>query len=221
MNVQRHFAVSCALLVLSIGAGCTAKTDTDESTLSMILGDRPRLAETLAGHEQVKNWVESRFKPGALPVELMWDPGEPQGGQPVEHEYLSPDGPAAIRIGSGFSGLDQLTGLIYDLNNIEDYPEFQVIYDSAVSGDIDRGEYARLMLAQEFAGLQKTRAFLDRHLADHLGDSVNENPMYFRIMKADTSLDAHIERYSKGGFNLQTYYEQMYDQEIVPKREQG
>jgi hypothetical protein len=218
--MKRNSAIWWVFLVVAVAAGCSGKTETEESALSFILADRPRLAETLVDHGEVKTWIESRFEPGAMPAELMWDPGEPQGGQVAEHEYLAEEGPAAIRIGSGFSGLDQLTGLIYELNNIGDYPEFRVIYDAAVNGNIDRREYSRRMLAQEFDGLQRTRAYLDQYLGDHAEDPMHENPMYFRIMEADTSLDAHIERYAQNGFDLHTYFEQLYDQEILPKREQ-
>ena len=36
-----------------------------------------RLAETLEGYPEITTWIESRFEPGALTVDLMWDPGEP------------------------------------------------------------------------------------------------------------------------------------------------
>lgn len=214
------FAVWWVMTVLVAVVGCGGTAEDEESTLAVLLEERPRLAEALAGHDQVQTWIESRFEPGALPVELIWDPSEPQGGQVAEHELLSEEGPASIRIGSGYSGLDQLTGLLYELNNLEDYPEFQLIYNAAVRGEIDRSEYARRMLAQEFEGLQRTRAFMKEHLSGHLEDSVNQNPMYFRVMRADTSLDTHVETYAKNGFELHSYYEQLYDQEIAPKREQ-
>jgi hypothetical protein len=219
--MNRKTANWCALLLLVLAAGCGGGTENPVSPLEAMLTDRPGLSGAMAGHAEVQSWVESRFRPGALPVELMWDPAEPQSGQIAEHEYLSEEGPAAIRIASAASGLDQLAGLIYQLNNIEDYPVFQTIYEAAVGGLIDRRTYASQMLAQEFEGLQRTRAFLEEHLADHKEDPMHDNPMYFRIMQADTTLDAHIQRYAEQGFDLHSYFEQLYDQEILPKLEQG
>jgi hypothetical protein len=220
-DMTKRLAICYGVLALVLAAGCGGGSGTEQSTLTAILDDRPGLAQALSGHDEVRAWIESRFRTGALPVELMWDPEEPQSGQVAEHEYLAEEGPAVIRIASGASGLDQLAGLIYQLNNIEDYPAFQAIYDAAVKGLIDRRAYAGQMLAQEFEGLQRTRGFLEQHLGDHKGDSLHDNPMYFRILQADTTLEAHIQRYAQQGFDLHTYFEQLYDQEILPKREQG
>jgi hypothetical protein len=192
-----------------------------QTQLEVILRDRPQMAAILMDRERIRAWLVEEL--GTENPQPLWDPAEPVSGRAAEHEYPSrggaaPAGTAVIRISSQPSGWDQLAGLIFELHNIRRSGHFEDIHEAAVSGAIDKSEYVRRSLQQEFAALHATKRFLAQQVDGMPEDAQESSPLFEQIMETDDSLEAHLEEQRDKGVDLETHFEDLYEQEVVPER---
>ena len=188
--------------------------------LEVILKDRPQIAAVLTEREAMRAWLAEELE-GDDPRPL-WDPSEPVTGRAAEHEYPSPGGAApagtaVIRISSQPSGWDQLAGLVFELHNLRRGPVFEEIHRAAVNGAIDRTEYIRRSLQQEFAALHATKLFLARHLDGMPKTAKESSPLFQQIMDTEDTLEAHLEEQRDRGVDLTAHFAQLYEQEVRPE----
>ena len=218
-------ATSIALL-LTAAFGAAAEPAAIQAAVSgqvqleVILKDRPQIAAVLTEREAIRAWLAEELE-GDDPRPL-WDPSEPVTGRAAEHEYPSPggaapEGTAVIRISSQSSGWDQLAGLVFELHNLRRSSVFQEIHRAAVTGAIDRTEYIRRSLQQEFAALHATRLFLARHLDGMPKTAQESSPLFEQIMDTEDTLEAHLEEQSGRGVDLTAHFARLYEQEVLPE----
>lgn len=192
-----------------------------QAQLDVILRDRPQMAAILMDREEIRAWLLEEL--GTENPQPLWDPTEPVSGRAAEHEYPSrggaaPAGTALIRVSSQPSGWDQLAGLIFELHNIRRSARFEDIRQAAVGGAIDKSEYVRRSLQQEFAALHATKRFLAQHVDGMPVDARESSPLFEQIMATGDSLEAHLEEQRDKGVDLETHFEELYEQEVVPER---
>lgn len=192
-----------------------------EVQLGVILKDRPQLSAVLRGRDELRQWLIAEFNRKS-PAPL-WDPTEPVSGRAAEHEYPSrggaaPVGTAVIRVSSQASGWDQLAGLVFELHNVRRSGRFAEIYRAAVRNEIDKSEYVRRSLEEEFGALRATRDFLKQRLGELPEAARGSSPLYRQIMETGDSFEAHLERQEKNGEGLKAHFERLYEKEVVPER---
>ncbi|HET6629961.1 MAG TPA: hypothetical protein VFG91_09325 [Woeseiaceae bacterium] len=222
---------SCLLMALFLmapypsapadSAALSQASITGRTQLEVILRDRPQMAAILMDREAIRAWLVEEL--GTENPQPLWDPAEPVSGRAAEHEYPSrggaaPAGTAVIRVSSRPSGWDQLAGLIFELHNLRRSARFEAIHEAAVSGAIDESEYVRRSLQQEFAALLATRRFLAQHVHGMPEDAREGSPLFEQILETADSLEAHLEEQRDKGVDLETYFEELYEQEVVPER---
>lgn len=189
--------------------------------LDVILRDRPQVAAILLDREAIRTWLVHELD--TENPQPLWDPAEPLSGRAAEHEYPSrggaaPAGTALIRVSSQPSGWDQLAGLVFELHNIRRSAKFEDIHQAAVDGVIDKSEYVRRSLQQEFAALHATKRFLARHVDGVPEGAENSSPLFEQILATKDSLDAHLQEQRDKGVDLETHFEELYEREVVPER---
>lgn len=188
--------------------------------LDVILKDRPQIAAILMEREEIREWLVEELS--SENPEPLWDPTEPVTGRAAEHEYPSrggtaPAGMALIRISSQPSGWDQFAGLVFELHNLRRSAAFVEIHRAAVSGAIDKSEYIRRSLQQEFAALHATKLFLERHVDGMPEDAEESSPLFEQILETEDTLAAHLDEQSDHGVDLTAHFGQLYEQEVVPR----
>lgn len=221
--------VPLLIVLLAIGAGggrpAAAQAEDNlasgEAQLAVILEDRPQLAAVLRGRDALRHWLIAEFS-RKTPAPL-WDPTEPVSGRAAEHEYPSrggaaPAGTAVIRVSSGVSGWDQLAGLVFELHNVRRSGRFAEIYRAAVRGEIDKAEYVRRSLEEEFAALLATRDFLEQHVGNLPEAARGSSPLYAQVLATEGSFDRHLEMEEREGQGLTRHFERLYEREVVPEK---
>lgn len=217
-------ALPTALLFLAaclpaLAAPAIGDSVSGQAQLEVILQDRPQLAAILMDREEIRAWLVQEL--GREQPQPLWDPTEPVTGRAAEHEYPSrggsaPAGTALIRVNSQRSGWDQLAGLVFELHNLQRSTAFEEIHRAAVSGAIDKPEYIRRSLQQEFAALRATNLFLRQHVDGMPEDAQENSPLYQQVMDTEDTLEAHLEEQSDKGVDLTAHFGRLYEQEVVP-----
>jgi hypothetical protein len=189
--------------------------------LGVILKDRPQLSAVLRGRDELRQWLIAELERKS-PAPL-WDPAEPVSGRAAEHEYPSrggaaPLGTAVIRVSSRASGWDQLAGLVFELHNVRRSGRFAEIYRAAVRGEIDKSEYVRSSLEEEFGALRATRDFLEANVGALPEAAEGSSPLYRQVMQTGDSFEEHLERQAGHGEGLAAHFERLYEKEVVPER---
>lgn len=226
MPGRRMFKLVGTLLLLAALPAPAAATAiqgavSGQARLEVILEDRPQIAAILMNRQGIRAWLVEELS--SDDPEPLWDPTEPVTGRAAEHEYPSPGGTvpagtALIRISSQPSGWDQLAGLVFELHNLRRSERFAAIHQAAAAGAIDKTEYIRQSLQQEFEALHATKLFLERHLDGMPEDAQDSSPLYEQIMDSEDTLEAHLEAQQDKGIDLTAHFGQLYDQEVVPQR---
>lgn len=222
---MRHPAISVALFLVAVCLPAFAVTEgaiSGQTQLEVILKDRPQIAAILMDRQEIREWLVDEL--GSGDPQPLWDPAEPVTGRAAEHEYPSrggsaPAGTALIRVNSQRSGWDQLAGLVFELHNLRRSARFEEIHRAAVSGAIDKPEYIRRSLQQEFAALHATKLFLERRMGGMPPENARESsPLFRQIMETKDTLEAHLEEQSAHGLDLTEHFDRLYEQEVAPKR---
>lgn len=222
-----HLVWLVLLLATGAGGGGPAAAQAEhnlasgETQLDVILKDRPQLAAVLRGRDDLRQWLIGEFS-RKTPAPL-WDPTEPVSGRAAEHEYPSrggaaPAGTAVIRVSSSVSGWDQLAGLVFELHNVRRSGRFAEIYRAAVRGEIDKAQYVRRSLEEEFAALVATRDFLVRYVGELPKAARGSSPLYRQVVETGDSFDRHLDEQEHEGRALALHFERLYEREIVPEK---
>jgi hypothetical protein len=187
-------------------------------TFARLLRDRPGLAVLLGSQDTIRVWTAAELTGEATGLEVIWEPAEPKSGRAAEHEYPpGKENVVVVRISARQPPLDQLAGLVYELHNARRHEVFEKIHEQALQGAIEKTEYVRRILEQEFDAFVETREFLSREL---LGIPVVEresSPLLSGILHGASSLDAHLRTYESMGRDLREHFERLYDEEIAPR----
>ena len=213
-----------ALLLLAVCVPARAAIQaaiSGPTQLEVILKDRPQIAAILMDRQDIREWLIEEL--GSGNPQPLWDPTEPLTGRAAEHEYPSrggaaPAGTALIRVNSQRSGWDQLAGLVFELHNLRRSARFEEIHRAAVSGAIDKPEYIRRSLRQEFAALHATKRFFEQHIDGIPENARKSSPLFEQIMETEDTLEAHLEEQSGKGLDLTVHFDRLYEQEVAPRR---
>jgi hypothetical protein len=132
----------------------------DNSSVSLLMKDRPEIAEILSGHDSLKRWLVEQFSGIVTEFPILWETEEPKGGDIAEHLYPCKNKPAYIRVSRKLSGFDQLSGVIFELFNIQYYKWHIWLWKKACKGEIGKQEYSHRSLRLEYEAMKKCRRFL-------------------------------------------------------------
>ena len=183
---------------------------TDNSSISLLLEDRPVIAELLKGHDDLKRWLDEQFSGKATEFPVLWDQKEPEDSDVAEHCYPRKNESAKIRVSRNLSGLDQLAAVVYELFNIRNHERYNRIRKKACEGKIDKQEYILRANLFEYKAMKKCRGFLKKHqLVFAVAD--DSDRIYNMIMSV-TSFRKFFKEHSN-----ETYFAKIYDERIAPR----
>lgn len=196
----------------------TAPQDADAATsgsaqLARMVADRARLREVLSDHADVRAWLAARFVGTDRGFAVEWDPTEPLSGQPAEHMQPQAPGEAArLRVATGYSGNDQLAGVVYEFINMDGANAMSAAWGEARAGRVTRQEFAERMTRLEFDALVGFQHFAHEHALAARTDDV----MLPRLLGAPSQFGAFVEwstrlRRESGGHSPQEYWGRLYD----------
>ena len=123
------------------------------TTVSRLLNDRPEIAEVLNGHGLLKQWLVEQFSGKVTKFPIQWDPKEPEDGDIAEHCHPQRNEPAKVRVSRNMSGLDQLSGVVFELFNIQYHKGHSRLWEKACSGKIGEQEYSHRSYRLEYKAL--------------------------------------------------------------------
>ena len=182
----------------------------NNSSVSLLLEDRPEIAELLKGHDDLKRWLFEQFSGKATKFPILWDPREPKMSDTAECSRPWKNKSAKIRVSRGLSGLDQLAGVAYELFNIRNDERFSRIWKKAFKGKIDKQKYILEADWFEYKAMKKCRRFLKNHQSV-FATADDSDRIYNTIMFVPS-----FRKYLKGNTN-ETYFARTYDEKIVPR----
>ena len=151
------------------------------TTVSRLLNDRPEIAEVLNGHGLLKQWLVEQFSGKVTKFPIQWDPKEPEDGDIAEHCHPQRNEPAKVRVSRNMSGLDQLSGVVFELFNIQYHKGHSRLWEKACSGKIGEQEYSHRSYRLEYKAKEKCKRFFKKHSSVFAGAD-NSNEVYNWIM---------------------------------------
>ena len=107
------------------------------TSVSLLLKDRPEIAEILKGHDDLKRWLIDQFSGKVTKIPIQWRLDEPETGDIAECSLPRGNEPAEIRVSRHMSGPDQLSGVIFELFNIQNHTTFCRLWEKACRGQIE------------------------------------------------------------------------------------
>jgi len=119
--------------------------------------------------------------------------------------------PAYVRVSSKISGIDQLSGVIFELFNIRYHKKHRCLWIKACNGKISKGEYSYRSLRLEYKAMKKCRRFLKKH-PSVFKTADDSDIVYNRIM----SLPLFRDFFAEFRRNGETYFEKIYEETIAP-----
>ena len=137
----------------------------DNSSVSALLKDRPEIAELLKGHDDLKRWLIDQFSGKVTKIPIQWRLDEPETGGIAECSLPRGNEPAEIRVSRHMSGPDQLSGVIFELFNIQNHRNFCRLWKKACRGQISKKEYSYRCYRLEYKALKKCKRVLQKHAA--------------------------------------------------------
>ena len=185
----------------------------DNSSVSLLLKDRPEIAEILNGHDSLKRWLVEQFSGKVTKFPILWDPKEPEASVFADHMYPWKNKPAEIRVSSNMSGLDQLSGIIFELFNIRYHKRNLRLWKKSCNGKIGKQEYSFRSYRLEYKAWKKCKRFVKKHSSVFAtADDSNSNILYKKIM----SMTSFRDFFAGFGRRGETYFEKVYEERIVP-----
>ena len=185
----------------------------DNSSVSLLMKDRPEIAEILNGHDSLKRWLVEQFSGKVTKFPILWDPKEPEASVFADHMYPWKNKPAEIRVSRNMSGLDQLSGIIFELFNIRYHKKHRRLWKKACKGEIGKQEYSFRSCRLEYKAWKKCRRFFKKH-SSVFATADDSNKVYNSIMSLASFCESYaIKKELSGG---ETYFEKVYEERIVP-----
>ena len=188
----------------------------DNSSVCLLLEDRPEIAELLNGHDVLKRWLVEQFSGKATKFPILWDPKEPEDDDVSEYCGPRRNEPAKIRVSRNMNGPEQLSAIVYELFNIRNHKRYSRVRKKACEGKFDKQEYILQAYCLEYKAMKKCKRFLKKYsLVFAAADDSNR---VYNVITSTTSFREFFTAVKKesGG---ETYYEKMYDERIVPHLE--
>jgi len=211
-----HLAL-LALLIAPPAALAAEPATRGEAQVRRMCAERPALARALADHPPLRDWLAGEFDGRSIGFPIEWDGSEPLTGAAAEHEYPLGPGAARVRVRSGASGLDQLTGLVFELQNIRGFGTFEAAFQAALRGEIGRREFTERMAECEFGALTRTRAFLEAQLGALSVLELRDHPLTAHVLDASPTLEGQRRKYERLGHDIEERFGAAWDQEIKPR----
>ena len=211
-------AVGVVALCLAVPASRAAEATHAEAQVAALLDDRPRLASALEARPKVRQWVLTRFRETRPP--LFWSADPPVSGRLAEWDGRDPER-TLLRIDGKPGGIDQLAHLLFELHNVQGYQVFDEIHEGAVRGEVTREDYATQMLEEEFRALLAARAFYREHVSDLSANEARQARSYYRLLHGTDSFEEHLAESVERGHDLRDHYRKLYDDLVVPERQNG
>lgn len=187
----------------------------DNHSVSLLLKDRPEIAELLNGHDALKRWLVEQFSGKVTRFPILWDTKEPEDSSIAEHCHPRRNEPAKIRVSRNMSGRDQLSGVIFELFNIQNHKGHSRLWKKACNGKIGKQEYSFRSYRLEYIAWKKCRRFLKKH-SSVFSTADDSNRVYSEIMFLNSFRDFFATL--KGRYSGETYFEKIYEERIVSFR---
>lgn len=185
----------------------------DNSSVCLLLDDRPEIAELLNGHDVLKRWLVEQFSGKATKLPILWDPKEPESSDVAECCHPRRNEPAKIRVSRNLSGLEQLSAVIFELFNIQYHKRHGWLWKKACNGKIDKQEYNFQSCRLEYKAWKKCKRFLKKH-SSVFTPAEDSGWIYNGIMSA-TSFREFFAAVKKGSGG-EIYFAKIYDERIMP-----
>lgn len=185
----------------------------DNSSVCLLLEDRPEIAELLNGHDAFKRWLVEQFSGKATKFPILWDPNEPSSSDVADNNGPRRNESAKIRVSRNMNGLEQLSALVYELFNIRNHKRHSWLWKKACNGKIGKQEYSFQSCRLEYKAWKKCRRFFKKH-SSVFAAADDSNRVYNIIMPAISFREffAAVKKESGG----ETYYGKIYEERIVP-----
>ena len=111
------------------------------------------------------------------------------------------------------SGLDQLSGIIFELFNIRYHKKHRRLWKKAGKGEIGKEEYSFRSCRLEYKAEKKCRRFFKKH-SSVFATADDSNEVYNSIMSLNSFREFYaIMKEREGG---ETYFEKVYEKRIEP-----
>lgn len=216
--MRTGYLVTVVVVALFVAAPASraAEETHAEAQVAALLDDRPRLATSLEARPRVREWVLTRFRETEPP--LFWSGDPPVSGRAAEWDGRDSQ-QSLLRVDAKPSGIDQLVHLLFELHNIQGYQTFGAIHEGAVRGEVTREDYATRMLEEEFRALTAARAFYRKHVSDLSATEARQARSYYRLLHGTDSFEEHLAESAERGHDLRDHYRRLYDDLVVPERE--
>jgi hypothetical protein len=85
----------------------------------------------------LKQWLVEQFSGKGTRFPIQWNPDEPETGNIAECSLPLVNEPAEIMVSRNISGYDQLSGVIFELFNIQNHKKFCQLWKKACRGQIN------------------------------------------------------------------------------------
>ena len=204
------------VLVSHPGGGAPPATH-GEAQVRLMCAERPALGSALAGQEALRAWLVDQLDGRSIGFPIAGDDAEPTTGAFAEHEFSPAHTMASVRVRSDALGLDQLSGLVFELQNIQGFATYEAVWQAALHGEIGRQEFIRRMAACEFEALTRTRTFLRAQFAHLSIFELREHPLTMQLCATASSLEEQVRKYRRQGYDVEGRFAAIFDQHIKPR----
>jgi hypothetical protein len=189
-----------------------------EAQVRLMCAERPSLGRAIADHAALRAWLVDQLDGHSIGFPIAWDGAEPITGAFAEHEFSPGRTMAKVRVRSDALGLDQLSGLVFELQNIQGFATYEAAWQAGLRGEIGRQEFARRMAACEFEALTRTRTFLRAQLADLSIFELRDHPLTMHLLSTSPTLEQQVRKYRRLGYEVEGRFAAIFEQQIKPRQ---
>lgn len=143
MKLRRHAILCLCLLGILASLGFTTflrdRLLTTHS-LDRFLADRPQSAKLLEKHSALAQWLRTEWNRPIVEYRIYWSDDMPAFSS-ADHGYIPKYKFIRIRIAKNQSPEDQLTALVFEICNAQEFADIENLVKQATSGKITRDDY--------------------------------------------------------------------------------
>ncbi len=143
MKPRRHaFLCLCLLVILTLFGCSTFRRDRFLTTHSLdrLLADRPQAAKLLEQHPALAQWLRTEWNRPIVEYRLYWSDDMPSVST-ADHGFMPEYKLIRIRIAKNQSPEDQLTALVFEICNAQEFADIENWVTQATAGKITRDDY--------------------------------------------------------------------------------
>jgi hypothetical protein len=177
--------------------------------------DRPDAGAVINRNPALKEQLALLFADDGQVERVHWDSEEPYTGAVASHELADGEDPAVVQVTKwrGISAIDKCTLLLFELYHSRTNGRAKVLWRMVNQDQIDRVDYARSMIENEFKALVDTQDFLLEHPIQ--GANAEDDPGYYFVTKNSDDFTDYLRFYNGDEeHGALKYYNKQYD-EIV------